>query len=69
MKESWKRVREILDKHLEESRSGFLKARSCHDHIFTLKQISEKIRVHDQQIYMGFVDVLKAFDSVTRRQI
>ena len=26
------------------------------DHVFTLKQVSEKIRVHDQKIYAGFVD-------------
>ena len=56
-----KRVREILDKRLEESQSGFRKARSCQDHIFTLKQISEKLHVHKQKIYMGFVDILKAF--------
>ena len=30
--------------------------------------MSEKIRVHDQKIYMGFVDTLKAFDSVPRKQ-
>ena len=38
-----KRVREILDKQLKESQSDFRKGRSCQDHIFTLKQISEKI--------------------------
>ena len=37
--------------------------------IFTLKQISEKIRIHDQKIYMGFVDVPKAFDSIPKKQI
>ena len=43
-----KRVREISDKQLEESQGGFRKGRSCQDHVFTLKQISEKIRVRDQ---------------------
>ena len=64
MKESWKR-----DKQLEESQIGFRKGRSCQDHIFTLKPISEKIRARDQKIYMGFVDILKAFNSVPRKQI
>ena len=64
-----KRVREILDKQLEESQSGFRKRKGCPDHTFTLKQISEKIRVHDQKIYVDFVDILKAFDSVARKQI
>ena len=59
-----KKVGEILDKQLEESQSGFRKGRSCQDHMFTLKQISEKIRERDQKMYVGFVDVLKAFDSV-----
>ena len=63
-----KRVREILDKQLEESQSDFRKGRSCQDHIFTLKQISEKIRVHDQKSYMGFVNILKAFNSVPRKK-
>ena len=58
-----------MDKQLEESQSGFRKGRSCQDHIFTLKQISEKIHVHEQKIYVGFVDILKPFDSVPRKQI
>ena len=36
------RGREILDKQLEESPSGFKKGRNCQNHIFTSKQISEK---------------------------
>ena len=64
-----KRVKQILLKQLEESQSGFRKRRIWQDYIFTLKQISEKIRIHDQKIYMGFVDILKAFDGVPRKQI
>ena len=62
-----KRVKEILDKQLEESQNSFGKRRSCQDHIFTLKQISEKIHAHDQTIYMVLVDILNAFDSVPRK--
>ena len=63
------RVREILNKQLEESQSGFRKGRSCQDHIITLKQIPGKIRAHDQKNLHGFRRQLKAFDSVPRRQI
>ena len=63
-----KRVKEMLDKQLEESQSGFRKESSFQDHIFTLKQIPKNIHVHDQKIFMGFVDILKAFDSVPRNQ-
>ena len=59
----------LLNKQLEESQSGFRKGRSYQDHIFALKQISEKIRVRDQKIYMGFVNILTAFDNVPRKQI
>ena len=38
-------------------------------YLHTIKQISEKIRIRDQRIYMGVVDILKAFDSVPRKQI
>ena len=55
-----KRVRDILDKQVEESQSGFGKGRSCQDHVFTLKQISEKIRIYDQEIYMNCVDIRKS---------
>ena len=58
-----KRVREISDKQLEELPSGFRKGSSCQDKIFTLKQIL----VHDQKIYISFVDTLKAFDSIPRK--
>ena len=56
-----KRVRDILDKQLEEPQSGFRGRRSCQDHIFTLKLISKKVLVYDQKIYMSFIDILKLF--------
>ena len=36
-------AREIFDKQLEESQSGFGKGRSCQDHVFTLKEILENV--------------------------
>ena len=58
-----KKVRCISDKQWIQKR------RSYQDHIFTLKQISEKIRVRDQKIYMAFIDILEVFDNVTRKHI
>ena len=37
--------------------------------MFTLKQLSKKAHVRDQKICMGFVDVQRAVDSVSRKQI
>ena len=62
-------MRETLNKQFKKSQNGFRKERSCQDHTFTLKQISEKTHGRAQEIYMGFVEILKAFDSVPRKQI
>ena len=45
------------------------KGKELANHMFTLKQISEKIRVRDQKIYMAFIDILEVFDNVTRKHI
>jgi len=56
-----KRVKEILNKQIEESLSGFKKRKVLpRSHIYImLKQISGKIHEHDQKIYMYFKDILK----------
>ena len=56
-------MREILDKQVEESQSGFGKEMIYQDHAFTLKQICEKIRVRDKKIYMGLAELLVAFQE------
>ena len=61
------RVREMLDRQLQEAQTGFRKGRSCQDHTFTLIQILEK-RVHDQKIYTSLVNILEVFDSVPKNK-
>src|SRR3978361_562280 len=63
------RLRKTLNRQLEESQRGFGKGRSTRDHIFTLKQIIEKKQLQGTNLYMAFVDIHKAFDSVPRRKI
>ena len=36
------------------------------DEIFTLKQIGEKVCEKKQKVYMGFMDLEKAYDRVNR---
>lgn len=61
-----RRLRMRVEEQLEESQSGFRRGRSTQDHIFTLKQIIEKKLAKNQKVYLGFIDIQKAFDSVPR---
>ena len=36
----------------------------CVDQIFTLKQIGEKAREKKRRVYVGFIDLEKAYDRV-----
>ena len=39
------------------------------DQIFTLKQISEKAREKKCRVYMGFIDLEKAYNRVNRKAL
>ena len=43
---------------------GFRVRRGCVDQIFTLKQIGEKTREKKHRVYVGFMDLEKAYDRV-----
>lgn len=60
-----KRLKEVVEGQLEEPQSGFRKGRSVQDHIFTIKQLVEKNT--NNNIYLAFIDLEKAFDSVPRK--
>ena len=61
-----------LNKHLEqsgllpESQYGFTKDRGTIDMIFTARQLQEKCQEQNMDLYMTFVDLTKAFDTVGR---
>lgn len=61
------RLKSIIETQLEESQSAFRKGRSVQDHIFTLRQLIEKN--NKSNIYVAFLDIQKAFDSVPRQKI
>ena len=60
-----------LNEHLEqsgllpESQCGFRKDRGTIDIIFTVKQLQEKCQEQNVDLYMTFVDLSKAFDTVS----
>ena len=63
------RLELIADRVLPESQSGFRKGRGCIDMIFVARQLVEKAREHNDMLYMLFVDLRKAYDSVPREAL
>ena len=63
-----------LNEHLEqsgllpESQCGFRKDRGTIDMIFTAQQLQEKCQEQNLGLYMTFVDLTKAFDTVSRER-
>ena len=61
-----------LNEHLEqsgllpESQCGFRKDRGTTDMIFTARQLQEKCQEQNVDLYMIFVDLTKAVDTVSR---
>ena len=51
---------------LPESQCGFRKDRGTFDIIFTTRQLQEKRQEQNMDFYMTFVDLTKAFDTVSR---
>ena len=55
-----------LDSTFPESQCGFRSGRGTADMLFAARQIQEKCREQNLDLYMVFVDLTKAFDSVSR---
>ena len=51
---------------LPESQCGFRAQRSTIDMIFAARQVQEKCREQNLDLYMVFVDLTKAFDTISR---
>ena len=61
-----KRLQILAERVLPESQCGFRGGRSTMDMIFTLRQLQEKCREQHVPLYMAFIDLTKAFDTVSR---
>ena len=54
-------------KHLDhEAQCGFRNGRGCTDGTFTIKLLVTKRREHNQETWILFLDLVKAFDKVPR---
>ena len=57
----------IADHNLPESQCGFRANRGTTDMVFVLRQLQEKCREQNKGLYVTFVDLTKAFDTVSRK--
>eukprot|EP00117_Sycon_ciliatum_P027914 scpid27779/ scgid3366/ Craniofacial development protein 2; p97 bucentaur protein len=60
------RLEPLAEDWLPESQCGFRKGRGCIDMIFAARQVLEKAIEHQSDLYVLFVDLRKAYDSVPR---
>jgi hypothetical protein len=60
------RIQDLINCQLLEIQSGFRPNRSTMDQIFTLKMTMEKRREFNKPLFMCFIDITKAYDSVNR---
>ena len=63
------RLTAVLEKDLRPQQAGFRPVRSCSDHIFTLRQILEQSKEWNTPLYINFIDLKKAFDSIHRESL
>ena len=58
------RIRRVTGSLTDDEQVVFRTGRGCVDHIFTLKQIGGKTREKKSKVYVGFIDLEKAYDRV-----
>ena len=63
------RLRELVESQLDQYQSGFRAGRSVQDHIYSVRQLSEKTYRYNQETHLCFIDLQKAFDSVKRKEL
>ena len=62
-------LKHVVNNILPESQCGFRPKRGTTDMIFSLRQLQEKCREQQQPLFLVFIDLTKAFDSVNRAAI
>ncbi|CAG9116303.1 unnamed protein product [Plutella xylostella] len=63
------RLKQLSEKILPETQFGFRPDRGTCEAIFSVRQLQEKSREQGRQLYLCFVDLEKAFDSVPREAL
>ena len=60
------RLKEKANQMLRENQCGFRKGRGCADQLFSLRMLMEQAREFHKPLFLCFVDLKKAYDSVNR---
>ena len=60
------RVRRMTGSLIDDEQGSFRAGIGCVGQIFTLKQKGEKARKKKRIVYVGFIDLEKAYDRVNR---
>ena len=65
------RVRRVTEGLIDEEQrgEGFRSEKRYVDRIFTLKQVGEKVLEKKRRVYVGFMDLEKAYDRVNREAL
>jgi hypothetical protein len=64
-----KRLRKQIENQLEEEQGAYRKGRQTQDHIFTIRTVIEKAKTINKPLYMSFLDLKSAFDTVPKLQL
>ena len=63
------RLQAIAEHTLPESQHGFRKGRGCVDMIFVAWQLMEKAIEHGETLFVLFIDLKKAYDSIPQQAL
>ena len=63
------RLKPRVELLLRESQCGFRHGRGCADQLFSLRILMEKAREFHQPLYICFIDLKKAYDSINREAL
>ena len=62
-------VRTVTGGWIEDEQEGFREGKGCVHQIFTIKQTGEKAREKKRREYVGFIDLEKAHDRISREAL